>query len=184
MQRNNLNNIDESLLDKIIAVAYGDAGRMDRIIVYRMAKKDPLVNQLLIEYKLTAASVHRIKETDLPSSIIETVKVKPSNEFNSSPMGSFIYSWLFARPILSTGVAGVLIISIVGILLFNEPAPEYAYTKVEIELAQKQLQESIAIVNKVFRKAETELDTEVIPKHVSKQVNKSFNLLNELLIGG
>ncbi len=75
-------------------------------------------------------------------------------------------------------------ITIVGIILFNNPAPEYTYTKVEIELAQQQLQESIAIVNKVFHKVETELDTDVMPIYVGKQVNKSFNLLNDLLIGG
>jgi len=184
MQKNNLNNIEESLLDKIIAVAYGDAGWIDRITIHRMAKKDPLVKQLLNEYRLTAASVHNIKETELPAIISETAKLKLGNEFNSNPAGSFIYAWLFARPIISTGIASIFVIAICGILLFNEPVPEYTYTEAEIELAQQQLQESISIVNKVFRKAETELDTEVMPIHVGKQVNKSFNLLNDLLIGG
>jgi hypothetical protein len=184
MQKNNSVKIEESLLDKIIAVAYGDAGWIDRIIIRRMAKKDPLVKQLLNEYKLTAASVHKMKETELPARIGDAVRVKLDEDTNSNPIGSFIYARLFARPILSTGVASILIITICGILLFNEPAPEYTYTRAEIEIAQKQLQESIAIVNKVFRKAETELDTEVMPIHVGKQVNKSFNLLNDLLLGG
>jgi hypothetical protein len=184
MQKNNSVKVEESLLDKIISVAYGDAGLIDTLSIHRMAKKDPLVKELLNEYKTTAASVHNINETELPASISNEVKAKLGKESKSNPLGSFIYARLFARPILSTGIAGILIISLVGILLFNEPAPEYAYTKVEIELAQKQLRESIAIVNKVFRKAETELDTEVMPKHVGKQVNKSFNLLNDLLIGG
>jgi hypothetical protein len=184
MQKNNSNKIEESLLDKIIAVAYNDAGWIDRIIVYRMAKKDPIVKQLLNEYRLTAASVHNIKETELPASISNTVRVKIDEETTSNPVGSFIYSRLFARPTLSTVVVGILMITIVGILFFNKPIPEYTYTKVEIELAQKQLQESIAIVNNVFLKAETELDTEVMPIHVGKQVNKSFNVLNDYLIGG
>ncbi len=119
MQKNNSNNIEESLLDKIIAVAYGDAGWMDRIIIYRMRMKDPLVKQLLNEYKLTAASVHTIKETELHASISNTVRVKIDEETTSNPVGSFIYSRLFARPILSTGVAGILMITIVGILLFK-----------------------------------------------------------------
>ena len=176
--------IEESLLDKIIAVAYGDAGLIDRVIIYRTAKIDPFVKQLLNEYKLTAASVHKIKETELQAGISNAVKAKLEVEVKSKPIGSFIYSRLFARPILSTGIAGILMIIIVGVLYFNKPAPEYTYTKVEIELAQQQLQESIAIVNNVFLKAETELDTEVMPIHVGKQVNKSFNVLNEYLIGG
>ncbi|UCH66456.1 MAG: hypothetical protein JSW63_04830 [Ignavibacterium sp.] len=184
MQKNNSVKVEESLLNKIISVAYGDAGLIDRINIYRKARKDPFIKQLLNEYKKTAASVHSIKETELPASISSTVRENLGKNTNTNPVGSFIYSWLFARPILSTGVAGILIIAICGILLFHKPAPEYTYTKVEIELAQKQLQESIAILNKVFRKAETELDTEVMPIHVGKQVNKSFNLLNDLLIGG
>jgi hypothetical protein len=184
MQKNNSVKIEESLLDKIITVAYCDAGWIDKIIVHRMAKKDPFVNQLLNEYRLTAASVHKIKETELPANISNTVRLKINEKTNSNPIGSFIYARLFTRPILSTGIASILIITIFSILLFHEPALEYTYSKVEIELAQKQLQESIAIVNKVFRKAETELDTEVMPNHVSKQVNKGFNVLNDYLIGG
>lgn len=184
MQKNNSNKIEESLLDKIIAVAYGDAGWIDRIIISIMAKKDPLVKQLLNEYKLTAASVHKIEETELSASISNEVRAKLGEETNSNSVGSFIYARLFARPILSTGIASILIIIICGILLFNKPDPEYKYTRVEIENAQKQLQESIAIVNKVFRKVETELDKEVIPNHVGKQVNKGFNVLNDLLLGG
>ncbi len=184
MQKNNSNKIEESLLDKIIAVAYNDAGWIDRIIIHRMAKKDTLVKQLLNEYRLTADSIHKIKETALPARISNTVKSKLGVEVKRKPVGSFIYARLFARPILSTGVAGLLIITIAGILYFNKPAAEYTYTSVELELAQKQLQESIAIVNKVFRRAETELDTEVMQLHVGKQVNKSFNLLNDLLLGG
>ena len=99
MQKNNLNNIDDSLLDKIVSVAYGDAGWMDRVIVYKIAKKNPLINQLLNEYKLTADSIHNIKETELPEGIIETVKIKLNNESDSASFGSFIYSWLYARPI-------------------------------------------------------------------------------------
>jgi hypothetical protein len=184
MQKNNSVKIEESLLDKIIAVAYGDAGWIDRITIHRMAKKDPLVKQLLNDYKLTAASVHRIKRTELQVNVSSRVREKLGRESKSNPIGSFIYARLFARPILSAGIAGVLVITICGILLFHEPAPEFTYTRTEIELAQKQLQESIAILNKVFRKAETELDSEVMPIHVGKQVNKSFNVLNDLLIGG
>ena len=184
MQKNNSVKIEESLLDKIISVAYGDAGWIDRISIHRMAKKDPLVKQLLNEYKLTAASVHRIKSTELPVNVSNRVKEKLGRESESNPMGSFIYSWLFARPIVSTGFAGILIITICGILLFNDPTPEYSYTKAEIELAQQQFEHSLAIVGKVFQNAEKTLEAEVISKHVSKPLNKGLIYLNDYLIGG
>ncbi len=184
MQKNNSYKIDESLLEKIIAVAYGDAGMIDKITIYKMAKTDPLVKQLLNEYKLTAASVHKIKEIELPAITSDSARVKMDEEINSNPIGLFIYSKLFARPVLSTGVAGLLIIVIAGILFFKNPVPEYKYTQLEIEFAQKKLQASIAIVNKVFRKVETELDKEVMPNRVGKHINKGFNVLNDFVIGG
>jgi len=184
MQRNNLNNIEELLLDKIIAVAYNDAGWIDRIIVYRMAKKDSLVKQLLNEYRLTAASVHKIKETELAASISNAVKLKLEVGVKSKPLVSFIYAGLFSRPILTTGIAGLLIITIVGILYFNKPAAKYTYTKIEIELAQQQFEHSLAIVGKVFQNAEKKLEVEVISKHVSKPLNKGLIYLNDYLIGG
>ena len=121
---------------------------------------------------------------ELPAITSDSARVKMDEEINSNPIGLFIYSKLFARPVLSTGVAGLLIIVIAGILFFKNPVPEYKYTQLEIEFAQKKLQASIAIVNKVFRKVGTELDKEVMPNRVGKHVNKGFNVLNDLLLGG
>ena len=53
-----------------------------------------------------------------------------------------------------------------------------------MELAQKQLEESVAIVNKVFKNAEKQFDNEVIPTIINNKTNKGFNLINDLLIGG
>ncbi len=39
MQENISNKIDEKLLDKIIAVAYGDAGLYDRLVVWMNARE-------------------------------------------------------------------------------------------------------------------------------------------------
>ena len=54
MQEKKSNKIDEKLLDKIIAVAYSDAGLYDRIIVWVKSKNNPEIKGLLDEYKLTA----------------------------------------------------------------------------------------------------------------------------------
>ena len=75
-------------------------------------------------------------------------------------------------------------LAIISFFLFRQPATTYKYSKAEIELAQQQLGESVAIVSKVFTKAEQKLDKEILNKHVSKQLNKGLNLVNEYLIGG
>ena len=161
--------VDEKLLDKIIAVAYGNAGLLDRIFIYWHAKKDQKVEQLLNEYKATARSVNRLKEAELPDSILSSVQEKTNSAPKTDLIGSFAYAFI-SRPLLSAGSVGIIILALVTTLLIYEPQPESSYTKAEIELAQQQLGESIAIVNKVFQMAGKKIDEEVIPNHVSKPI--------------
>ena len=59
MQEKNSVNIEEKLYDRIIAVAYNDASLVDRFVVYRMARKNPGIQNILNEFKATATAVHR-----------------------------------------------------------------------------------------------------------------------------
>ncbi len=188
MQENISNKIDEKLLDKIIAVAYGDAGLYDRLIVWMKARRDPEIKKLLDEYNLTASSVHSLEEKKLPDANLKSVYHKIGRRENPKPAVPFIHSSIhsfnFSKPLTSAAAIGFIIITIVSVLLFYNPAPEQKYTKAEIELAQRQLGESLAIVNKVFQNTEKTLDAEVISKHVSKHLNKGLIYLNDYLIGG
>ncbi|MEE9573380.1 MAG: hypothetical protein V3W20_10055 [Candidatus Neomarinimicrobiota bacterium] len=188
MQENISNNIDEKLLDKIIAVAYSDAGLYDRMVVWINARRDSEINSLLYEYKLTAASVHSLEEKKLTEANLKSVYYKIGQREKTKPAVPFIYSFIhsfnFSKPLVSSAAIGVIIITIVSVLLFYKPQPEQKYTKAEIELAQQQLGESFAIVNKVFQNTEKTLDADVISKHVSKPLNKGLIYLNDYLIGG
>ena len=99
MQENISNKIDETLLDKIIAVAYGDAGLYDRMVVWIKARRYSEIELILSEYKLTAQSIHHLGESELPESIINSVrqqiKTKPRNNF----IGSLIYS-IASKPMI------------------------------------------------------------------------------------
>ncbi len=188
MQENISNNIDEKLLDKIIAVAYGNAGLYDRMVVWINAKNNPEIENLLDEYKLTASSVHSLDEKNLTEANLKSVYYKIGQEEKTKPAVPFIYSlthsFNFSKPLVASAAIGVIIITIVSVLLFYNPQPEQKYTKAEIELAQQQLGESLAIVNKVFQNTEKTLDADVISKHVSKPLNKGLIYLNDYLIGG
>lgn len=184
MQMKNSNNIDEKLYDKIIAVAYKDASLIDKFIVYRKANKSPVIQRLLNEFRETAAAVHNIKSDEFPDSAIASVKNRLIRKHKKVFIGGFIYSKIIARPLLSAGVAGIIILALAVVLFFRQPQQTPQYTKAEIELAQKQLEESVAIVNKVFKNAEKQLDKEVIPNIINNKTNKGFNLINDLLIGG
>jgi len=184
MQENISNKIDEKLLDKIIAVAYNDAGFYDRVVVWINSRRDPEIEKLLYEYKLTASYVHSLEEKMLPEANLKSVYHKIGRRENPEPAVPFIYSFIFSKPLVSSAVMGFFIVTIVSALLFYKPQPEQKYTKAEIELAQQQLGESLAIVNKVFQSTEEKIDVEVLSKHVSKPLNKGLIYLNDYLIGG
>jgi hypothetical protein len=183
MQKNISNKIDDNLLDKIIAVAYSDAGFYDRMVVWINARRNPEIENLLAEYKLTAKSVHQLVETELPESTLSSVRQRTAGKFQTDFIGSIIYSFA-SKPLLSASTVGIIIVVIVSILFFYNPPPENKYTKAEIELAQQQLGESLTIVNKVFQNTEMIIDVEVLSKHVSKPLNKGLIYLNDYLIGG
>ena len=188
MREKNLNKIDEKLLEKIIAVAYSDAVWYDRMVVWINTMRDPEIKELLDEYKLTASLVHSLDEKKFPEANLKSVYHKIGQRKESNPAVPFIYSFIhsfnFSKPLVSSAAVGFIIITIVSVLLFYNPPPEQKYTKAEIELAQQQLGESLAIVNKVFHQTSKKIDTEVITKYVSKPLNKGLNLINDYLIGG
>ncbi|MCH7962339.1 MAG: hypothetical protein IH852_00185 [Bacteroidetes bacterium] len=188
MQEKSSNKIDEKLLDKIIAVAYSDAGLYDRMVVWINAMRDPEIKELLDEYKLTASSVHSLEEKKYPEANLKSVYHKIGQRGKSNPavpfIHSFIHSFNFSKPLVSSAAVGLIIVAIVSVLLFYNPPPEQKYSKAEIEFAQKQLGESLAIVNKVFHQTRKKIDAEVITKYVSKPLNKGLNLINDYLIGG
>ena len=188
MQEKSSNKIDEKLLDKIIAVAYSDAGLYDRIVVWINARRFPEIKGLLDEYKLTASSVHSLVEKKLPEVNLKSVYHKIGQREKSKPaipfIHSFIHSFNFSKPLVSSAAIGLIIIAIVFVLLFYNPPPEQKYTKAEIELAQQQLGKSLAIVNNVFHQTSKKIDEEVITRYVSKPLNKGLNLINDYLIGG
>jgi len=184
MQVKNSNNIDERLYDKIVAVAYNDASLLDSFLINRLAKKNPEVKRILNEFKETANAVRSIQPYDLPASVIDSVKNRIGNSNRKSLLGNFIYPGIAARPLLSTSIVGLIILGLSALLFFNQPKPEKQYTKTEIALAQKQLEESLAIVNRVFRKAEKQFDKKVVPNIINKNTDKGFDLINDLLIGG
>jgi len=188
MQEKSSNKIDDKLLDKIIEVAYSDAGLYDKIVVWINARKYPEIKGLLDEYRLTASLVHSLDEEKISEANLKSVHNKIGQREKTKPdvpfIHSFIHSFNFSKPLVSASTVGIIIITIISVLLFYSPTPERKYTKAEIELAQQQLGESLAIVNKVFHQTSKKIDAEVITKYVSKPLNKGLNLINDYLIGG
>jgi len=179
--------LNQKLTDKIINVAYGNAGIVDRIYIFFKAKADGKANSLLNEYRNTAISVHNLKQEEVPDYIIAKAKSitggTGQNEFIPSHISYGVFSFLSTKVIPAT-VLGILFIFIVSFLILREPSPSHKYSKAEIELAEKQLKQSLAIVGKAFQKAEKSFSEEVLNNQINKNLNRGYFLVNNILIGG
>jgi hypothetical protein len=187
MQKKESINLDQKLIDKIIKVAYGDAGIVDRIYVNFKSSSDQKILGLLKEYKHTVNAVHTLKQKNAPDHIIETVKNyvmgKDQRESLSSRFSRAFFI-LFGKRAIPVTALGIVLILIVSFFVFREPAPSHKYSKAEIMLAEKQFRQSIAIIGDVFQKAEKNFSHEVLDKQINKNLNRGYSLVNNILTGG
>jgi hypothetical protein len=187
MRKKTLNNTGTELIDKIINVAYGDANIIDKFIVTWKAAGDENIKNLLEEYRSTAFKVRKLKDAELPDYVIENVKsriLSRETTGNISAKISYPFLNLISQKAIQLAAASIVILSVISFLIFNEPAPTRKYTKAEIELAESQLKLSLAIVGKVFTKAEKGFSQEILNKRVNKTLNKGYYLVNNILTGG
>lgn len=181
------NKLDQRLIDKIIRVAYGDAGIFVWLHVLFKSLKNKERKSLLEDYRQTANVVHKLKQEEVPEHITEGVK-SYAGDFNKkgSILSNFqygVYSFFSKKTILAT-VFGILIVFAISVFLFRGPTPAHKYSKAEIELAQKQLQKSFAIVGSAFQKAERSFSDEILKNQINKNLNRGYYLVNNILIGG
>ena len=181
MKRKKSFEISEELLNKIISVAYGDAGLWDRFYVTRLAEKYPEVKNVLSEYKSTSAEIHKLSEEECPDEIIVNIEKQTANV--NKRINSFTADFLtivFTRPIFSAAA----VVIIIGFLVFGileNRVPQYKYSKAEIEIADKQAKHALAIVGKIFAQTNITLKEEVLNSRVAKPIRESMGIVNEFL---
>ena len=187
MQRKESNKSDQELVDKIINVAYGDAGIIDWLYIRFKALTNSEIKSLIKEYNKTAFAVHNLKQEDAPEHIIERVK-NSTNSYNQreSFISGISYGFftLWNKKATPATVFGVIILMIVSFLILREPTQTPRYSKAEIDLAEKQLKQSLAIVGKAFQSAEKSFNEEVLNNQINKKLNRGYYLVNNILIGG
>ncbi len=181
MKRSNL--INEKLIASIICVAYGDAGIAEKIKVYFYSLINPRVKELLEEYRETAGAVHSYKKVECPAVVIQTVRNKIYKYEKAARRKNSFTGVLFARPLVTTASAFVIIAVISFFVLKKQPA-EKQYSKAEVIKAEEQVKQSLAIVGKVFKRTENRLTEDVLEKQVAPPFKKSFDTINNLLNGG
>lgn len=181
------NKQDQKLINKIINVAYGDAGIIDQIYIHLKIINNKEIESLFEEYSKSAKAIHSLNQEEIPDYIIIRAKRLAGdmnkNKTIKSNLSYVLYSF-FGKRIIPVTVFGVLLIFFISFLLFHNPMQTHKYSKAEIELAEKQLRESLAIVGKVFQQAETSFNKEVLNKQINKNLSRGYYLVNNILIGG
>ncbi len=183
MKQYNLN--DEKFLYSIISVAYGDAGIIEKFRINLAARKDPRVKQLLDEYKLTADAVSEIPPSECPDYIIEKVEKETGTGERKVSSTRLRFTELFiGKPQFSAAIAIVVVGLIVSVLLINQPSRKPEYNKVQVELAEKQVKQSLALISRVLYSTGDKVENDIITQQVVKPVSKSLTIINNLFDGG
>lgn len=181
------NKLDQRLIDKIIRVAYGDAGIFDWLHIELKSLTNNKIRSLLEEYRQTANVVHKLKGEEVPEHITERIKSIKGGTIKSESLTtkiSYAIFSIFSNKAIPATVIAIVLIVIVSIFFFKEAAPTHKYSKAEIELAQKQFQKSLAIVGRTFQKAEKSFSEEILKNQINKNLNRGYYLVNNVLIGG
>ncbi|RPI73063.1 MAG: hypothetical protein EHM47_06855 [Ignavibacteriales bacterium] len=165
--------MNEELLNKIIAAAYKDAGLIDRIKIYFLAKKEPEVKKIFDEYRATASTIKNFPLERIPDSIVNSLKFETDRK---KP--------LVLKPAYIFAVSIVAVTITIAVILFQIKKDEPVYSQAEIEFAEEQVKTSLAIVNKIFKKTENLIQEEILPKRVGKPIHKSLTIINNVLTGG
>ena len=187
MQKKELNSLDQKLIDRIINVAYGDAGFFELIYVHFKSISNNEIKSLLDEYRRIAKKVHNIKQEEVPNYISEKINNiaggtnKQDSIFSRISSGFFYFIGNKAVP---ATVFGLIFIVVISFFALKEQTPTYKYSKSEIELAQKQFKQSLAIVGRTFQKAEQSFNKEVLQNQINKNLNRGYFLVNNILTGG
>lgn len=173
--------INDTLLNKIISVAYGDASLFDKIRFFFLAKKYSEVKNLLDVYRDTASSVHSIPIDECPQIIVEQVGESINRKSKSSNKFLFdLYSAFFSRPAVSIAATIIVLITMATSILFYKHEPNNIYSQNEIELANYQAKEALAMVGSIFSKTSRKIGREILPNTVSKPIRDGMKIVNNI----
>ncbi len=182
------NKLNEETIDLIINAAYGNASMFQKIKVWFLIKENGELKKLYDEYKSTADSVHSLNEEELPEYVMRRIENETKVNLAENENGFFsdISSILFAKPQIIFATTAIVVGLVVSSILFKESAVESTapYTAAEVELANKQAKEALALVGKILNSTQAALTEEIIPNRVVKPINEGFEYVNELFNKG
>lgn len=172
---------DDKLLDKIIAVAYGDAGFFEKRKIKRLAKINPEVDALLKEYSDTADAVKTLEHDECPEIVIQNAAgATGENDINRKSFLADLFSLAYSRPVVSLAATVILLIAVFTTVFVDRPVNKPNYTAEEIRVADQQAREALAIVGRIFESTNLALKNEILKEKVSQPVHEGMQTVNQL----
>ncbi|KUO59394.1 hypothetical protein APF79_03300 [bacterium BRH_c32] len=182
MNQNNYK-IDDQLLEKIISVAYKDAGFLDKIKINYLASKYDNVKELLNEYKNTAEEIHSIELEEFPTSSLEEVTRKLNIDREKQPkFWNDLYSVFIRKPALVYTLSALIMVSITVSIFQNRNMNQNEFSKQEIAQANKDAHEALYLVSTILNDASTHLQNDVIKEKIATPINQSLGIINNILL--
>ncbi len=182
--------INDNLLNRIITVAYGDAGLIEKIKIHLLAIKHTRIKNILNEYKQTAKAVEQIEIDKCPDEIIEKVKnntgVIKDNAFVALLTFVRRILWinqLLRKPVFTAAIILMIISSVVSLFLLNQKNQAQISNK-HVALAEKQVKQSIVFVNRIFERTAGRVENDIIKQQVARPVQEGISTINNLFKGG
>jgi hypothetical protein len=165
--------MDEKLLNRIVSAAYGDCSILEKYRVRKIVRSNPEALKVYKEFRSVAAKVHSLPAEKCPDYVLEKAKEKLQlNEVRRSA----IYKPAIAFAVILIAASAALF------SLLNKE--QTTYTVQEVETAEIQAKESLALVGRILNRTTDALGNEILPDKVSKPVKKGLTIINNLLIGG
>jgi len=182
MNQNNYK-IDEQLLEKIISVAYGDSGLLDKTKINYLASKYSNVKELLDEYKNTADEIHSIELEEFPNSSLEEVMGKLNIDKEKQPkFWNDLYSVFIRKPALVLAFSALILVSITISIFQNKDVNQNEYSTQEIVQANKDAHEALYLVSTILNDASRQLHNDVIKEKIASPINQSLGIINNILL--
>lgn len=176
--------MNEKLLNRIISVAYDDVSRWEKFKITRLAKKNPEIESILNKHRKIAEQTRDISLDECRNNILENIKgATGSIKKREQSLLFDLYSFLFRKPAISAAILSLFLIALVSTFIIKRPEIHEQYSKKEIELADQQVKQSLAIISGVFRKTSQTVEKDVLIDRVSKPIKESFNLVNDYIQG-
>lgn len=172
----------------IINLAFNDGNPFKRIKAYFHIKKCEDCAALFKEYKAEAKAIHNLPEIECPEELIKnTEKIIGKPGFTTPSFLSDLAA-IFSRVRLrfaATGFAVVVCVAL-GIFFIREKHVEKPrqYSFEEIKNADYQAKQALAYVGKILNGTQTKLKEEILSKHVTKPLEKSITVINDLFETG